>query len=204
MAQAEAERQKGEVTAPLSGIVNDVPVEIGQALQVFMSGANVAEIIAMDPMLAVVEVAERQLAGVAVGGRAEVKLVTGETVPGRIRFVSRRASSGTRTYRVDVEVANADGRIPDGVTAEVDLLLAPVPAAKVPRSALTFSSTGRLGIRHVDANAAVVFTPITIVEDVLNELWVAGLPEGARVIVEGQDFVKEGDTVEAVPASVQG
>lgn len=203
LAQAEAERQKGEVTAPISGVVNDVPVEVGTALQVFMSGANIAEIIALDPMLAVVEVAERQLAGVSVGGAAEVKLVTGERVAGKIRFVSRKASAGTRTYRVDVEVANRDGRIPDGVTAEVDLLLSAVPAAKVPRSALTFSSDGRLGIRHVGPDGTVAFAPVAVVEDVMSELWLAGLPDGARVIVEGQDFVREGEAVEAVPASTK-
>jgi multidrug efflux system membrane fusion protein len=204
LAQAEAEQKKGEITAPISGVVNEVPVEIGQALQVMMAGANVAEIIALDPMLAVVEVAERQLSGVAVGGPAEVKLVTGERVEGRVRFVSKRASQGTRTYRVDVEVANKDGRIPDGVTAEVDLLLAPVPAARVPRSALTFSSEGRLGVRHVAEDGRVAFAPVAIVEDVMPELWLSGLPDGARVIVEGQDFVKEGEAVEVTPAAAQG
>ena len=204
LAQAEAEWKKGEVTAPISGVVNEVPVEIGQALQVMMSGVNVAEIISLDPMLAVVEVAERQLSGVSPGGRADVKLVTGERVPGTIRFVSKRASQGTRTYRVDVQVANRTGAIPDGVTCEVDLLLAPVRAMQVPRSALTFSSQGQLGVRHVDEGGKVLFAPVTIVEDALNQLWLAGLPDGARVIVEGQDFVKEGETVEAVPASLQG
>lgn len=204
LAQAEAEQKKAEIVAPISGVVNEVPVEIGQALQVMMSGANVAEIIALDPMLAVVEVAERQLPGVAVGGRAEVKLVTGQTVEGKIRFVSKRASAGTRTYRIDVEVANANGVIPDGVTCEVDLLLAAVPAARVPRSALTFSSDGRLGMRHVGPDGQVLFAAVTLVEDSPNELWVGGLPDGARVIVEGQDFVKEGESVEAVPARAQG
>lgn len=204
MAQAEAERIKGEVVAPLAGVVNDVPVEIGTVLQVFMSGANVAEIIAPDPMLAVVEVAERQLAGVQVGGEAEVKLVTGDKVRGKIRFLSKKASQGTRTYRVDVEVPNQDGRIPDGVTAEVDLLLSPVSAAKLPRSALTFSAEGRIGVRHVGPDGKVAFAPVSIVEDVMNELWLGGVPDGARVIVEGQDFVKEGETVQAVPASGQG
>jgi multidrug efflux system membrane fusion protein len=204
MAQAEAERVKGEVIAPLTGTVNDVPVEVGSALQVFMSGANVAEIIALDPMLAVVEIAERQLAGVQVGGEAEVKLVTGERARGTIRFVSKKASEKTRTYRVDVELNNPDGRIADGVTAEVDLLLSPVMAAKLPRSALTFSAEGKLGIRHVAAGGTVAFAPVTIVEDALNELWLAGIPNDARVIVEGQDFVKEGEHVEAVPASGQG
>ena len=204
LAQAEAEQMKGEIVAPISGVVNDVPVEVGSALQVFMSSANVAEIIALDPMLAVVEVAERQLAGVQVGGEAEVKLVTGDRVRGTIRFVSRKASPGTRTYRVDVEVPNKDGKIPDGVTAEVDLLLSPVSAARVPRSALTFSAEGRLGIRHVTEGGTVAFAPVKLVEDAMSDLWLAGVPDDARVIVEGQDFVKEGERVEAVPAMGQG
>ena len=33
-------------------------------------------------------------------------------------------------------------------------------------------------------------------------MWVAGIPDGARVIVQGQDFVREGQRVEAVPATV--
>jgi multidrug efflux system membrane fusion protein len=204
LAQAEAERLKGEVVAPISGVVNEVPVEVGQALQVMMAGANVAEVIALDPMLAVVEVAERQLSGVVVGGKAEVRTVTGHKAEGIVRFVSRKASQSTRTYRVDVEVKNAAGTIPDGVTCEVDLLLAPVPAAKVPRSALTFSSEGKLGIRHVGSDGKVAFAPVSIAEDVQKDLWLAGVPEGARVIVEGQDFVKEGELVEPVPSRAQG
>lgn len=204
LAQAEAERLKGEVTAPLSGVVTDVPVEIGQALQVMMAGANVAEILALDPMLAVVEVAERQLPGVTVGGRAEIRTVTGQTVEGEVRFVSKKGSSGTRTYRVDVAIANPDGAIADGVTCEVDLLLAAVPAARVPRSALTFSAEGRLGVRHVGGDGRVLFAPVGVVEDLPDGLWLSGLPDGARVIVEGQDFVKEGEAVEAVPARAEG
>jgi membrane fusion protein, multidrug efflux system len=29
-------------------------------------------------------------------------------------------------------------------------------------------------------------------------MWVTGIPDGARVIVQGQDFVREGQRVEAV------
>ncbi|MGA0597649.1 efflux RND transporter periplasmic adaptor subunit [Enterovirga sp. CN4-39] len=204
LAQAELEQKKGEVVAPISGVVVDVPVEVGQAVQVMMSGVNVAEIIALDPMLAVIEVAERQLPGVQPGGKAEVRTVTGQKTEGTIRFVSKKASPGTRTYRVDIELKNPGGLIPDGVTSEVDLLLAAVPAARVPRSALTFSSEGKLGIRHVGPDGKVAFAPVSVVEDGPQSLWLGGLPDGARVIVEGQDFVKEGETVEAVPARAQG
>jgi multidrug efflux system membrane fusion protein len=197
VAQMEAERNRGEVLAPVTGVVNEVPVEVGQALQV---GATVAEVIALDPMLAVVEIAERQLGGVSVGDRAEVRLVTGQTTRGQVRFISRKASLQTRTYRVEIEVENKAGIIPDGVTAEVVLRLAPVPAARVPRSALTFSGEGRLGIRAVDDVGRVSFVPVAVVEDGQSELWLAGIAENLRVIVQGQDFVKEGELVEAVPA----
>jgi multidrug efflux system membrane fusion protein len=32
-------------------------------------------------------------------------------------------------------------------------------------------------------------------------MWVDGLPNGARVIVKGQDFVRDGNRVEAVAAT---
>jgi multidrug efflux system membrane fusion protein len=196
LAQAEAERSRGEVLSPITGIVNEVPVEVGQALQI---GNNLAEIIGLDPMLAVVEVAERQLAGIKVGDNAEVRLVTGEKVQGQVRFISRKASQQTRTYRVEIGVDNKQGTIPDGVTAEVAMHLTAVPAARVPRSALTFSGEGKLGVRAVDAEGRVSFVPVTVVEDGQAELWVAGVREDLRVIVQGQDFVKEGQLVEAVP-----
>jgi multidrug efflux system membrane fusion protein len=198
VAQMEAERNRGEVLAPITGTVNEVPVEVGQALQV---GGTIAEVIALDPMLAVVEIAERQLAGVKVGDKAEVRLVTGQKTEGQVRFISRKASQQTRTYRVEIGIDNKSGAIPDGVTAEVALRLAPVPSARVPRSALTFSAEGRLGVRAVDAAARVAFVPVTVVEDGQAELWVAGIPPELRVIVQGQDFVKEGELVEAVQAA---
>jgi multidrug efflux system membrane fusion protein len=196
LAQMEAERDRGAVLAPITGVVNEVPVEVGQALQV---GGNVAEIISLDPMLAVVEIAERQLAGVKVGDKAQVRLVTGETTEGQVRFISRKASQQTRTYRVEIGIANKNGAIPDGVTAEVALRFAPVPASRVPRSALTFSGEGKLGVRAVDAAGKVAFVPVAIIEDGQSDLWVAGIGQDLRVIVQGQDFVKEGELVEAVP-----
>jgi multidrug efflux system membrane fusion protein len=199
LAAAEAERDRGIVTAPWSGIVNDVPVELGQAA-FSMAGREIAQIIALDPILAVVEVAERKLGGVKIGDAAEVRLVTGQTVSGRVRFVSRMASPTTRTYRVEVEMPNPNGEIPDGITAEVAIPLAPTPAARVPRSALTFSSAGDLGVRVVDDTDVVGFVAVSVVEDEQTSMWIAGLAEHAKVIVQGQDFVREGQRVQVMPA----
>jgi multidrug efflux system membrane fusion protein len=197
LAGAEAERDRGVVRAPWSGVVHDVPVEVGQAAFSF-AGREIATLVALDPMLAVVEVAERKLAGIKVGDTADVRLVTGELASGKIRFVAKTASQTTRTYRVEIELPNADGKIPDGITAEVAMPLSPTPATRIPRSALTFSSTGNLGVRAVGADETVEFVPVNVVEDEQGFMWVTGIAEGSRVIVQGQDFVREGQQVDAV------
>jgi multidrug efflux system membrane fusion protein len=200
LAAAVAERNRGVVRAPWSGIVTDVPVEVGKAA-FSMAGQEIARLVALDPMLAVVEVSERQLAGVKVGDKADIRLVTGETVTGKIRFVSKSASTTTRTYRVEVEIANPDGAIPDGITAEVAIRLSPELAARIPRSALTFSAAGQLGVRTVNDGGIVAFVPVTPVEDEQSFMWASGIPDGALVIVQGQDFVREGQRVNPVQAN---
>jgi multidrug efflux system membrane fusion protein len=178
-------------------VVTDLSVEVGQAAFSFQ-GRELLQLVSLDPMLAVVEVSERKLAGIKLGEEAEVHLVTGETFRGKVRFVSKTASQTTRTYRVEVELANPNGAIPDGITAEVSLAQAPVAATRIPRSALTISSGGDIGVRAVNEEGVVAFVPVRIAEDEQTFMWVAGIPDGARVIVQGQDFVREGQKVEAV------
>jgi multidrug efflux system membrane fusion protein len=201
LAAAIAERDRGVVTAPWSGLITDTISEIGQAA-FSMAGKEIAQLVALDPMLAVVEVSERKLGGIKVGEMADVKLVTGQTARGKIRFVSKSAHPTQRTYRVEVEIPNEDGAIPDGITAEVTIPLAPVPATRIPRSALTLSSAGDVGVRSVNGEGKVGFVPVSIVEDDQTHMWVGGVPENTRVIVQGQDFVREGQRVEATQANL--
>ncbi len=202
LASAKAERDRGIVRAPWDGVITEVPAEVGGAAFSF-TGTQIATLVALDPMLAVAEVSERKLAGIRVGEQAEVRLITGQTVHGRVRYVAKSASATTRTYRVEVEMGNAEGKIPDGITSEVVLTLAPVPAAQVARSALTIASSGEIGLRLVGDADKVTFVPVHIVDDGQDTMWVDGLKDGARVIVRGQDFVREGQLVAATDASDQ-
>lgn len=197
LATARAERDRGLVRAPWAGVVTDVPAEVGGAA-FSMAGKEIASIVALDPMLAVVEVSERKLAGIQVGEAADVRLITGQRVAGRVRYVAKSASPTTRTYRVEVEMNNANGAIPDGITAEVAVSLKPVPAAELPRSALTISSAGDIGVRVVGEGDKVAFVPAHLVEDQQDTMWVSGVADGMRVIVRGQDFVRDGQNVTPV------
>ena len=84
-----------------------------------------------------------------VGDTAEVRLVSGQTREGKIRYVSKSAVQATRTYRVEVQMPNADNAIPDGITAEVTIPLTPLPAARRhPQTTRCFRATGSMSIRR--------------------------------------------------------
>ncbi|MGB3537422.1 MAG: efflux RND transporter periplasmic adaptor subunit [Mesorhizobium sp.] len=197
---AQAELDRNEVKAPFDGIVDRVPVELGSAV---MQGGEVATILALDPIVARGEISERDLRFIRNGDEADIRLVNGETVTGKLRYISRDASAATRTFRVEIAIPNAEGAIPAGMTAEITLRAAPTDAVMLPRSVVTLSGEGDLGIRAVDQNNKVVFFPIDLIDDTPKGLVLAGIPADARVIVAGQELVAEGDVVEPVEADAE-
>jgi multidrug efflux system membrane fusion protein len=209
LAQAEAEIERIRIVAPWDGVVDSVSAEQGQFLMLMPNmgqgagGNEIARMISLDPIIAIVEVSEKKMGSIRVGEEAELRLVSGDVVKGKVRYISKSAAATTRTYRVDIEAANPDNKIPDGITAEVAILMAKVQAAKVPRSALTFSAQGKLGVRAVDDQNKVVFIPVELVDDEQQFMWVKGVPSGTRVIVQGQDFVREEQIVEVATPEQQ-
>jgi multidrug efflux system membrane fusion protein len=198
LAAAQAEADRSVVRAPIDGVVDTVPVQVGQSIQI---GTEIAEIVDPDPMLAVGAVSESRRANLVAGQNAEVRFIDGSKVSGVVDFVGLSADKATRTYPVEVKMPNAAAAIADGVTCEMTVLLAPIEAAAVPRSALIFSDEGHLGVRIADADSKAQFVPVELVDDGLSMVWVTGLNGVSRVIVVGQDFVKDGDPVEAVTAA---
>ena len=191
---ARVEVDKKTLTTPITGIVDQIPVERGQAIG---DGRLVATVLSLDPIVIAGEVSERAVTRVTVGRPAEIRLVSGETVPARVSYVSRAAAERTRTYRIEVEAANRDNRIAAGLTAEISLPSDPIPAMRLPRSVLSLADDGAIGVRYVDSGDKVAFASVELLDDTPAGLWLGGIPDGARVIVAGQEFVKPGETVTA-------
>lgn len=194
---AQAELDRNEVRAPFDGVIDRVPVELGSSV---MQGGEVATILKLDPVIARGEVSERDLGYLKIGDEAKVRLVGGQTVKGTVRYISRDASSATRTFRVEVAIPNGDGSVPAGMTAEIALSAQPTDAVMLPRSVVTLGDKGDLGIRAVDKDDKVTFFPIDLVDDTPTGLVLGGIPSDARVIVAGQELVKEGEVVKPVEA----
>ena len=192
-----AEMERLVVTAPFDGIVDRLLVEEGGAVG---SGVGIGTLIALDPIIGRGEINEADLPIVKVGGSASLRLVDGRIVDGTIRYISRQANAGTRTFSVEVEAPNTDLSIPVGMTVEVILKGEPVSAKPLPRSVVTLNDAGELGVRGVDADNRVEFYPIDIVDDSTGALILGGIPDDARLIVIGQNIVGDGQEVLPVAA----
>ncbi len=190
---ARAELERTEIHAASSGIIQDPLATVGSMLAM---GTPCATIVQLDPMLFVGTVPEARIGLARTGLEATITTVTGETLQGRVSYIASTADPVTRSFAVEIEIPNPDGRVRDGITAEAIVNLGTAPAHLLPQSVLTLDDEGVLGVRTVE-DSKVAFHPITILRDTREGVWVTGLPPVSDVITVGQESVVPGQTVAA-------
>jgi len=181
-----------KIRAPFDGVVNTRPVELGDYLK---SGDVCAHIIDLDPIVLRGEVSEANISSLKVGGLAQASLRTGEQVEGKIRYIGRESNTNTRTFPIEVEVANPDAKLLSGITSQMVLPVANVEAFHIPASLLSLDDEGKVGVRIVDEMKVVQFYTVDIIGDDGDGVWILGLPEASLLITVGQEYVSRGEKV---------
>lgn len=189
VATATREIEKLTIVAPFSGLLETDTAELGALMQM---GTPCATIIQLNEIKLVGFVPEADVAKVTVGAIAGARLTNGQEVRGRVTFLSRSADALTRTFRVEVTVANDDLAISDGQTAEILVASDGQVAHLIAQSTLTLDDDGVLGVRTVGEGNIVRFMPVTLLRDTAQGVWVTGLPEAVDIITVGQEFVIDG------------
>lgn len=185
------------VTAPFSGVVNDLPIDLGSLVE---RGDIVAELIDDSAFHVSAYVSQQSVASLKVGQPVTVKLITGETLNGNLTYISSIANEQTRSFEVDALVQNTSGTIAAGVSASMFIPVEQLEATFISPSALSLGDNGELGVKAVDTENRVTFLPIELVSTSLDGAWVSGIPANSRVITVGQGFVNVGETVDPVLA----
>ncbi len=188
----EIDLAKTAITAPFDGVIDDRPVEIGDLVR---AGDICATVLDLDPLIVSGQVSEDEVVKIAVGGKVQATLVGGHQVSGTVKYISRRADDVTRTFRIEAEIENDDMNLFDGVTADMNLYTRDVDAHLISASLLILDDDGDLGIRILDSANRVVFSPVELIGDAPNGVWVTGLPEVITLITVGHQYVGEGDEV---------
>lgn len=199
--QMEIEVGQTKILAPFDGVFDARPVEVGDYMRV---GDVCGLVVELDPLLVAGQVSEDKVSALDIGVPGRARLVTGEEVEGRIHFVAKTADPATRTFRVELEVPNKDFSIRAGITAEIVVPGTEVLAHRIPSGVIALNDSGVVGVRTVNEEGRVAFTAVRLIDDTPEGLWVSGLPRTVTLITVGQDYVTEGQKVEAVQANKVG
>jgi len=74
-----------------------------------------------------------------------------------------------------------------------------VMSYQISPAVLALDDAGQVGVRIVNTNKVVEFHPVQVVRESAEGVWVSGLPPEIDLITVGQEFVADGDKVEATP-----
>jgi membrane fusion protein, multidrug efflux system len=185
-----------EIKSLVDGILIEKPAEAGSLLA---QGGLCATVSTLNPLLVAVQVSESYVPYVVEGMAAKATLATGETVDGKVTFISKTAEVTTRTFRVELEVANPDEKMREGVTAELSVPLPPQMAQKLPGSVLVLNDAGKFGARVLnDGDNTTKFMPVDVIAQDQDGMWVTGLTDKVTLVTIGQDYVRDGEKVEPV------
>lgn len=193
---AEVAVQRLTMRAPFAGFVEDRPAQVGDLIE---RSGTCARIIDESVVLASAQAAEREVAPLNIGQPVSVQLAGGGEVKGAITFVGRTADTQTRTYRIEATLNINGANVRDGGTAQIAVPLEEVMAYRISPAVLALDDAGQVGVRIVNSQKIVEFHPVQVVRESAEGVWVSGLPPEIDLITVGQEFVADGDKVEATP-----
>ncbi|MBJ7409647.1 MAG: efflux RND transporter periplasmic adaptor subunit [Phenylobacterium sp.] len=189
---AEIALRQVDIRAPFSGVFDKRDAEIGTYLA---PGQACGTMIELNPLLIVGDAPETEAARLRAGAPARARLVDGTTLNGRVRYVARDADPQTRTYHLEVIVPNPGNAVRSGLSADLRIAAGAGAAHLVPVSALVLDAAGRQGVRYVLADGRVAFSPVTVLDETPDGMWISGLKGSVNVITVGQSFVADGQKV---------
>lgn len=185
--QAEIELGKTVIRAPFTGIFETREAEIGDFLS---PGAACGRMVTLSPLKAVGNAPEALGGVIRKGQEARIDLKSGHQLFGEVTYVASLADPATRTFKVEVDVANQDNAIPAGITAEIYFITSEVMAHGIDPGVIVIDSEGRLGVKVI-SNDRAHFVPVNIIHDTPKKIWATGLTDEALVIAAGQNMVTD-------------
>ncbi len=186
------------LAAPFAGVVERHLLDEGAYAD---RGEAVLRLVELDPLLVVAYANESEVLHLAVGVPGEAHFADGRSLAGEISYVAAAGEASTRSFRIELAIANGELRLPAGLTADIAVALPPIPAYKISPAALVLNGDGQLGVKAVDENNRVVFHAATVLDDESDGIWLGGLPPTLRLIVVGQEFVQVGEEVVPIAAA---
>jgi multidrug efflux system membrane fusion protein len=186
-----------QVRAPFAGVLDGRMVELGDFVQ---PGQPLLTVVDISRLKVSAQVPQQQVAKLQVGQPVRVELLDGALLQGKVHFIAAAAEAGSRSFRVEVSVDNPQQLRLAGASATLRINTGEVLGHALSPALISLDKAGRMGVKWVNAEQQVVFTPVQLLSVNSEQAWVSGLPVRVALITLGQGFVEPGETVLSIDA----
>lgn len=201
LAQFKKQLQKSTITAPFSGIIDEVIKDKGTIVSPG-PGSEIFRIVNLNNMFIEAEVPETYITNITEGKDVVINFpILGTTLETKVRQTGNFINPANRTFKIEVGVPNKDGNVKPNLTAKLKINDYTNPSAiLIPQSIISENAEGDqyvYVIKNIDgdfgtANQVVVKTGKTQ-GDVIEVL--EGISAGDKLIEAGARSVKNGQQI---------
>jgi len=203
LALLQARLDNANIMAPRQGIVLKRYVQAGSYAK---AGAQIVSIADVSSLLGKAIIAESELSEIAIGALVTIKInaLQDKEFVGTVTRISPVAALPARTFTAEVTIDNSDGLLKPGMFGKISIPgLVHTNALVVPESALV--------MRGDQKTVYVVTSENKVQQRVLKLGYVGagwaevleGLQDGERIVVAGQNKLKDGSSIN-VPGGKEG
>lgn len=202
--QMQAQVAKATVRAPFTGIIDETIADEGQLVS--PGQTPLFRIVNLSKMNIKVDVPEKYLSKIKEGSMVKIELPILDTIiTSRVVKASNYINPANRTFKVEVEVPNTDGKIKPNLTARLKITdYKNEKSILIPQSVISEDSEGRQYVYRADisiagnsATAIKVFIVTGLKQDGKIEILEGLFPE-SEIIQEGARTVKDGQEVQII------
>jgi len=182
------------VISPISGIVSAMNVKVGE----YVSTAAPSFIIIDDSSYIIeVDVNEDVIGKIHIGDKVKVSIgsISDEILSGTITAAAPSADKAKQTFLVKITLDNPPSIIKGGMFAQVQFVIDRAENCILVPLASVIEEEGKKYVFIVNNDKAIKKEVVTGIFDDKEIQILEGLNEGDKVVVKGQDFLKDGSTV---------
>lgn len=197
LSMAQLDMANTQVRAPFAGVLDERKVELGDYVQ---PGQPLLTVVDIAQLKVTAQVPQQDVSRLKIGQPVQVERLDGTRLQGKVHYIAAAAEEGSRSFRVEVSVDNPEQLRLAGASATLRIATGEVMGHALSPALISLDKAGRIGIKWVNAQQRVVFTPVQLLS-VSGELArVSGLPDQVALITLGQGFVEPGDKVQVIDA----
>jgi membrane fusion protein (multidrug efflux system) len=198
--EAELNLTYADIRAPISGVVMQRSVEVGDLVRTNQQLFAVADV---EPLLARIYIPEKRMLQIREGQEARilVESLPEQNFTGRIRMISPGVDPESGTVKVTLEIPSDRGLLKPGMFTSVRIITEEHPRALIiPKKGLILETDEDDVFMVAEGRARRVPVELGFVDKDRVEV-LSGLDEGDLVVTVGQEGLKDGTAVRLVGAA---